>query len=340
MAKSVNNNTLMFSEISGSYLYSVDNIYDDGKKILAHHYNDESTVVDIKICDIKLDNINKWKTFVFNPPNIKCFRWPCDIVDIENTSFIKSGNLGLVFLKKDNYKNTLTPLKNVVYNDRLYGVDNQCAVNMKKLLINLLTALNDLEEKGFLFVSFDLEKMYFNENDYSVYFDFSPSTVALYDDDINKKHRFFHDDISIDFLPPWEEYQNISKANRKLAYYGVAALIFKLLIGRMPYQGSLFDGCGAIMSSIFDNNFNEHINRMKEYFKFPIFIFDSLDKRNSIGVTAEEQDCIERYEALSGELKYMFSNTFKIVADTNESREFFSFEEWLKAIKNNFKEGV
>ncbi len=337
MANSINKDTLLFSKISGSNLYSVDNIYDEGKKIFAHHFNDENTAVDIKTVQVKSQDINLWKKFVFNPPNINFFRWPCDIVSIENTTFGKAGNLGLVFLKKDNYKKPLTPLKNVVYNDRLYGADNECEINMKKLLINFLTALTDLEEKGFLFVSFDLEKMYFNENDYSIYFDFSLSTVALDYNNINKKYNFFYDDISIDFIPPWVEYSNISKVNKKFAYYSVAALLFRLLIGRMPYQGSLFDGCGAIMSSIFDNDYNEHINRMKEYYKFPIFIFDEINKRNSIGVTAEEQDCVTRYEALSGELRYMFSNTFKIVADTNESKELFSFEEWLKAIKKQFQ---
>lgn len=339
MANSINKDTLLFSKISGSNLYLIDN-NDDGKRIFAHHFNDENTTVDIKIVKVNSENIDLWKKFVFNPPNIKYFRWPCDIVSIENTTFSKAGNLGLVFLKKDNYKKPLTPLKNVVYNDRLYGADNECEINMKNLLINILTALTDLEEKGFLFVSFDLEKMYFNENDYSVYFDFPLSTVALDCNNINKKYNFFYDDISIDFIPPWAEYSNVLKVNKKFAYYSVAALLFKLLIGRMPYQGSLFDGCGAIMSSIFDNDYNEHINRMKEYYKFPIFIFDDINKKNSIGVTAEEQDCVARYESLTSELRYMFANTFKIVADTNSSKELFSFEKWLKAIKSNFNEEI
>ena len=179
MAKSVNKNTLLFSKISGGNLYTVDNIYDKGKKIHAHHFNDENTTVDIKIVKDNSENLDLWKEFVFNPPNINYFRWPCDIVSIEDTEFNKYGNLGLVFLKKDSYKKPLTSFKNVVYNDKLYGVDNKCEINMKKLMINFLTALDDLEKKGFLFVSFDLEKMFFNENDYSVYFDFSLSTVAV-----------------------------------------------------------------------------------------------------------------------------------------------------------------
>lgn len=322
---------LIFSKLSGRNFYVIDDVYENSNKISAHHFIDTDVYVDIKVIKAKNTDTETWRSYIVQPPDSNIFRWPIDIVEVKDTIFAEKGNIGIVFLKRG--FPALKQLKELIYDDSQLDWTNS---NTQLLIKNFLASLSLLEKQGYSFISFNIEKIFYDPTNYKLFFDFSPSTLKLTSINIEKKYSFLDNDISIDFIPPWVDYDKINKVNKKFGYYSVASLLFRLMIGRMPYQGSLLDGCGQIMNNLMDTDPKQHFDRMREYLQTPIFIFDKNDTSNSIGEFGDEKKYIERWSGLADELKIMFDSTFNDNKSKEEPSLLFSINQWIEAVNNCF----
>ena len=130
-------------------------------------------------------------------------------------------------------------------------------------------------------------------------------------------------------------YENKTEYDYQSEMYILASLLFRLLIGRFPYEGSLMDG-------ITKETYFEFQQWVQKYTSRPIFIFDRNDTRNALGVFSNEQIFIQRWNRLSDKLKDMFCDFFE---ESNIMRRdgvltTYLPEDWEKALSQFYAEGM
>lgn len=316
------NTQMLFSRLSGYNIY-VPSKHDPSG--LSHILsNDDVTVRPAP--ELDLDSVNeKWRYFVENPVDINNVLWPIDIVDLPD------GIIGLVFRKRALPK--LEPLKNLLYNSFLLSWKKD---DIKKITANLLLTFSDMHENGYAYHSFDAERIYFNRGNGRVFFDFSIGMERHFDNKVAESKVDFNS-VSIEFLPPWCSFEDRALLSLVDDYYSVSALIFRLLIGRMPYQGRIMDGQGDMMDLMRDVDPAEHYRMFEHYHANPIFVFDPNDKRNSIGLYTHEERNVELWEELPEEIKRMFIETFSSdnIAAPKSEKKLYKPSEWYDALKKN-----
>lgn len=317
----------LFSMISGYNFYQITGR--ENNIVSAIHYNQDISV-QIKIIKADKTSVDFWNKYISYPPNRKIFRWPIDIVNITETPLASLGNIGLVFRKQAFPK--MEPLKKFVYNDNLLDWRNK---EIQILILNFLDAIIELNSKSYSFIAFDVNRIFYDINTKEVLFDFFTSTIKK-DKNVND-FSFLGNDIAIDFIAPWVQFDSIRFANSQMEQYSLAALLFRLMIGRMPYQGNLFSNRSLLM--VEKSDYEEyHREMMEEYLAPPnVFIFDKNDDSNSIGLTLKEQEFVERWESLDEEIKSMFYNTFTHDSNKNGmSKALYSAQQWKTAIIKSY----
>ncbi len=318
----------VFSSLSGyNFYYITEKFKDEYGNIKARAVHElNGTDVEIRY-DIALSTgrtLKKWKYFIEHPIDINNILWPVDIIRDDE------GVYGLVFRRRA--FPPLKPFKDRLYNDEKLDWRND---DIQKLTINFLDLCKKIHDGGYAYHCFDICRMRFNPQDMDILFDFSLSMSRTYGE-LKKEEKINHADVGIEFLSPWLEMHEDNKMSLEDDYYSIAAILFRLMIGRMPYQGRLMDGMGDMMNLLRDIDENNHISMFAKYREHPVFIFDENNKENTIGIFSEEEIFIERWNALPENVKKMFNdvlNENNVKAD-NENRITYSPEEWLEVLVN------
>lgn len=317
---------LVFSCLSGYGFYRItENVKDifGRDKVRAYHFLN-GTEVEIRYDDsLKVGEAKKkWRYFIENPMDIKNILWPVDMVDAD------SGRYGLVFRRRA--FPSMSSLRKLLYNDKVLDWRNP---NIQKLIVNLLELFNSIHSAGYVYHSFDMRQMYYDENTMSLLFDFSLAMTRK-SNDMYKGETVRFDDVGIEFLPVWADMNKDNKMSMLDEYYSIAALLFRLMIGRMPYQGRLMDGKGEIMNELTDNDERTHVIMFEEYRKNPVFIFDPNDNRNEIGLYDIEQKFVERWNYLPISIRAMFIQVFSYDNMNKEANQRVSYspERWLEVL--------
>jgi len=309
---------IMFSCLSGYNMYQVSTKIQDPEFDICATHCQNGTEVKIRRSESLLneENVQKWKHFVEYPVDVSTMLWPVDVVKFEDNS-----EIGLVFRRRSLPK--MEPIKTILYNDFLLDWHND---KTQKLIINFLKQCVNMHNNGYLYHCFDLNRMFYNPVDMSVFFDFSLSLSQIDDSVIVEKA-----DTGIEFLPPWCDMDADNEMSLKDENYTVSAIIFRLMIGRMPYQGRLMDGNGNMMNHLTDTDKDTHIMMFEAYRKNPIFIFDANDTSNSIGLFTAEEKYIERWNSLPQNIKKMFSDA--LIVKNGKTSKTYSSIEWLNALE-------
>lgn len=313
------NTRLFFSCLSGNNIY-VPAKHDDTTMI--HLLN--STEVSVRPIE-KLDIVaaeRKWAYFIQHPVNIKNILWPIDIIHLEEQ------RLGLVFRKRAFPK--MEPLKNLLYTPSLLSWKRN---EIKVLVKNLLSAFKNIHDGGYSFHAFDMNTMYFVRSTNEILFDFSLA-LARHFDNISAVMKVDEDAVATEFLPPWIDIEKREKLALADDFYSIAALIFRLFIGRMPYQGRYMDGHGDLMDAMRDTDPVDHIRMVSRYRENPIFIFDPNDKSNRLGTMTHEERISDLWDELPEKIKDMFIKTFAYSNINNgyDDKKLYSASEWLTAL--------
>ena len=265
----------------------------------------------------------KWRYFIEHPINIKHFFWPVDIVEITKEK------IGLVFRKRAFPK--LKPIKQLLYSPELLNWENADIQNIVK---SLLVALDELHSGGYAYHAFDMERIFYNESNGEVLIDFSLAMSRHYFD---RQHvePISPSDVQIEFMPPWSKFNERNFFSLEDDYYSLAAMLFRLLIGRMPYQGRRMDGAGDIMDRQRDVDLGMHTRMFEHYRDNPVFIFDESDRSNSIGLFSHEEKIVGRWEKLPEEIKELFKEVFsKDNIEMNYgSKKLYPERVWMNALE-------
>lgn len=331
-------NEIFFSSLSGYNFYKADGRVgmSAGHCSLIHCRSNENVILK----SLKLNTFREpmWRYFLSNPPISEQFLWPEDIVSLKETSLEKYGNYGLIFDTAS--LGEIEPLKSIVYEDNRHTLDYR-DTNIKKILLSLLNALVTLYDSGYVYNAYDINRIHFNPKTMEVYFPFSTSTALL---KVGKEtFNFFYNDVSIDFLPPWVNVEKIDNLNIDSADYSLAALLFRLMIGRLPYQGSAQHGdvTGYLMKTVAEEQDHgaRHVQTIMQYRNVPVFIFDPNDSSNDPGVRSVDRAVIEKWESLPLDIKGAFQKTFskENLNCDYRGRKVVSLKEWDEMIRKLYK---
>lgn len=314
------NTSLLFSCLSGYniYLSSKNGIFDR-----IHMFTDEA--VDIReVPGVTATRAQeKWRYFIEYPINIKHFIWPIDIVEISD------GTIGLVFRKRAFPK--MEPIKKLLYSPDLLNWKN---TSIQNIINSLLIAFDDLHSGGYAYHAFDMNKIFFSESNGEILVDFS---LAMTNHFFDRKHidPLSPEEVQVEFLPPWSSYNEKGFFSLDDDYYSIAAMLFRLMIGRMPYQGRLMDGVGDIMDRQRDVDQGMHIKMFEHYHNNPVFIFDEKDNSNNIGLYSHEEKIIKKWEELPSEIRVMFNTVFSKnnIGKAYGEKKLYTEREWIDALK-------
>lgn len=267
-------------------------------------------------------SLNDFINIILRPAN-KSFFWPIDLV-------IKDNDYYLVFPRK--FIPEMKSLGDLSVEEEFLGMEQE---HIRTLINNFLLACDSLYKHSFLFHVWNERRIFVNKKDYSVLIAFCDFTSNGFD----KKVYLSNDDYISESVDPYA-FAGECSYDYYSEMYAIAAILFKLLIGRYPYEGSLMDGIpkcsdsGNISSWKIDKD-NDFKYWISQYVSHPVFIFDFNDDRNAIGRLAHEKICLRRWDSLTDKLKNMFCTMFSEtnILRKNESVTSFSPSEWLSEIQ-------
>ncbi|MBQ9414346.1 MAG: hypothetical protein IJU16_04380 [Clostridia bacterium] len=272
--------------------------------------------------DLRMIALDKWRYFIEYPVNIARYLWPVDIVEISD------GKMGLVFRKRAFPK--MEPLKKLLYSPEQLNWRNE---SIQRVIRNILLAFDELHSGGYSYHAFDMERMFYNENTGDILIDFSMA-MSRHLFDRHHKDWVSAQNICIEFLPPWSKFREDGEFSLEDDYYSLAAMLFRLMIGRMPYQGRLMDGVGDMMDRQRDIDQGMHLIMVEYYHEHPVFIFDETDSSNHIGLYSHEEKIIEKWEDLPKTIQDMFRATFSKENIQNVwHRTLYSARDWMAAFE-------
>jgi ribosomal protein L7/L12 len=293
------------------------------KSIIQHVKTEEYFYITPFPDDLNNDvDLNYWVELIRKPVDLKHYIWPVDIITLPDSA----GNAiyALVFPIRalPVFENISTLLTNEI----------QAGWNMQwvqKLIANLLDAWCHFDDSKYAYHEFSVDNMFYQKENFNVMFDFSFSTHKtenLYDTRPVSKER-----ITPDYTDSYY-YLDTRNSLMDLAsdYYSIAVILFKLMIGILPYQGK-------VMEHEPNTSELEHKNWLRIYHKNTYFIFDLEDETNHIGGEtgfAKDEIFVGRWKELPEHIRNMFHNVFQTanVLRTANNLIFYSPHQWKEAL--------
>lgn len=263
-----------------------------------------------------------WAELIQKPANLKHFIWPVDVIIWDTQT--KTTGYALVFPMRDT--GGYIPFSQALAKDSLLEWNVPW---VKKLAMNLLDALCGFDECGYAYHEFSDGNMFYRKDTLDVMFDFSFSTqrpTGLFD-----AVKVLPCHITPDYADSYYYSEKrdflLDKASD---YCSIAVLLFKMMVGRLPYQGAVMEHEPNITET-------EHKNWIRLYHKNTFFIFDEKDETNHIGGElgfAKDEMFVERWNRLPENIRNMFHNVFQSVNILRTASEliFYSPKQWKDAL--------
>ncbi|MCL2071277.1 MAG: hypothetical protein FWH07_03475 [Oscillospiraceae bacterium] len=267
----------------------------------------------------------KWVKLIRRPLRIggkisENYIWPSDIIDLSGNQFKKNYALLLPFRDDlGGYEPMSVALSNTAMDCRNFDINANT-----RLAENLIEAWCKFNDSRYLYHEFSFNNMFCNM-DNKVMFDFSFSA---------HEYSELSDGTSVPLNRIHPDYTDVYYYQRKSAkmdvisnYFSMAVILFRLLIGLLPYQGRLLEGIHNITKQ-------EHSYWIMKYHQNPYFIFDENENVNRISSTVAYPELYEeRWNRLPPLLKGMFAAVFN---SDNALRKvppvFYTPNDWKNAI--------
>lgn len=346
--KYIKDSDLYFSEIRGNRVYcwnkesDIDPTDVSGSRrcpvFMDVNTNEEFLVKAVR----RRANERQYRNAILHPTEMENVFWPVDLLKINDTE-IQAPWMELTFgvmeeedrgdMGQENWYIVLFPCRN--YNisqtvqDKLSQINqiNWKEQRIQSLILRILEGFQKLNEQGYLYLDLDFRHLYLKD-DGSVFFSYSNLLVSE-----KKALRWGKEGIlkkgeyPIEFAEPALVRGQVFQADMRMQKYGLAAMLFYLMIGRYPYDGPLLAG-------ITDTNEIEHAHKFEVYHKNPVFIFDVKDTSNNLGEFAAEERVIELWSSLPKPIRILFRKALGTAsALRNIPDESASPKEWLNCLK-------
>lgn len=266
-----------------------------------------------------------WNRLIVNPPGSDLFQWPQDAVTVNHVP-----DIVLPASASDGFVPAARMLANI--NDHPRVRDAQCSALLDKDAASFTAGIVDLweraEECGYILGGLSLEDLWYRQDDPSrVRCEFGyrlpcrigedcRSTIALRtpmpgDDDLETVIRLAP---TGEYVDPrvWRQADGnggILVLDMESQRFTFTAMLFRLLIGRMPYDGHAIttDWAGNTKDG------QQHAQWVHAYQNHPVFIFNPDDDANLIGgpsAPADDEPFVDNWERLPTGAKSAFMDMF------------------------------
>ena len=341
-AKKIDAAPVLYSCCSGHNFYFSDDlrqheVFGKPKRIIEHVKTGLPFYVTPFPDDLNNDfELEYWVELIRKPVILKHFIWPVDVIALPTED--GRDRYALVFpiralVEFESVETLLSDnTQQAAKHDVRMGWDKKW---VKEFVSELLLAWCHFDDSNYAYHEFSVENIFRQKDKHNVLFDFSFSTQKaedLYSTRFVNKKRI-NPDYADSFYYLDERESLMDMASN---YYSIAVVLFKLLIGRLPYQGK-------VMTGEPNETEGEHKNWIKIYHKRTYFIFDEKDHTNRIGGEtgfANDDTYVERWNELPQHVRNMFHNVFQAANVLRRADEliFYSPKQWKEALFGEVKD--
>lgn len=323
-----------FSAISGyNYYYLPENEQPDGLIYALHAQSDTIVyLIPLGVSDRELHlNDEDWrKMFILKPITSRSFEWPVDLLQCKNAD----GKYLLYHAFAQRVFLDYVPIKKLLYQRRDSTVLDWRNEQICRVCTSFLNVMKRLDEAEYNYNDFSIERIIFQGSTGDVILRYTPHTRSRSGKgDLDK---LVPSNISPEFAPPYlfgEEFEG--SLPKQGDYYSIAAIMFRLMIGRLPYEGRGLSNYGYVFDPVRDVEALNHKNYFEHYHKYPHFIFDAQDESNRLAPMQENDLVRERWKCLPMEIKEMFQDSLgECTAEKLLPQKLYSPSQWLDACDN------
>lgn len=348
--KYITENDLYFSLLKGSGVYCWNNITDNDPVDVSGKTSCP-VFMDVETEELFLVQRVYWEKYmpqysfgITSRPDLEHVIWPVDLVSLHGHQITVNYVEHTFGLPTDEIKNhtagdmvLLFPYKN--YNiaktvaDELKEVKtiNWKEPRIRELLVRIPEAFQKLNDAGYINMDFDFSHLYLRD-DRSVMFEYTNLMMPLLMADSaaalpDGREGLCKGEYPYEFAEPALVQGTLKLPDLNTQNYSLTAMLFYLMIGRMPYDGPLLLG-------LTDNNEVEHEHRFEVYHRTPVFIFDPEDSSNHLGEFAADQRVIDLWRELPEKIRSLFTETLsRENAQRRHPVSNPSPAEWLECLK-------
>ena len=328
LAKLRRGQRLEYSAISGFNYYYLLPQKDEQKEmqIALHGQSDVSVYLILAEPRRKINiksQINRYRHIILNPMPQKSFEWPVDLIHC-NWDEEPSPKEQLYFVFPQRAFLRYQPIKKLLYQKKDSEVLDWRNPKVETVIRNFLAVIYSLHQSGYRYNDFNIERILYNEENGEILL---RHTTAIRQ---KKNSEKFDEptDIAIEFAPPF----SCSETD----YFSTAAMLFRLMIGRLPYEGKGLANYGTVFDPLRDREKDVlmHSNYFEHYHDYPCFIFDPDDSSNHLAPMQENDRPRDRWESLPNEIKQMFLNSLgNAEVSKRDKLVLYSPKQWLDALE-------
>ena len=336
----VDEKKFIYSKLSGFNIYNV-NLQDSDDIVISDHL----MITDVRakgekdylasVIYMSDEAISDTKAAWFaeiiqNPVSKIFFEWPIDFIEIERSDEF----VGCLVYRNDEYRH-LKPIKDLLYQPSMSRVLDWRNPFIITVCRDFLTAMSTLHSNGYIYNDFNINNILYNSDTGEVFLKFTHNLRKS-----GSKTQYDTVDcldISPEFAPPFVYKTDVYNGfmSKKTDYYQIAALLFRLMIGRLPYEGRDLMSYGTVFDPEFDTDENAHKYYFQHYHQYPHFIFDVTDETNSLSSTSDNDMPRERWNSLPESIRRMFSEVLcQHAAEHAFSKSLPTPVAWLKAVSS------
>lgn len=279
--------------------------------------------------------LNKWETeaqvrwhrdFVLMPAPGSRIEWPVDLVRVRfGEGRTARERLYFVFLHRP--RPELEPLKKFLYLNKQKEHLDWRTEPVRRTAVSFLRTMADLHDSGYTYNDFNINRICRNPATGEIFL-LHTGAVRKFRSD-NARNEVDPKQTAVEFAPPCDG------VDRDL--YAVAAILFRLMIGRLPYQGWQIEQNTHVFDSNYYNLDREDAYRsyFERYHSSGCFIFDPTDDSNCLSSGIEEDPPRERWKELPERIRTMFINALSYMDPHKQDRMvLYTPQQWLAALEH------
>lgn len=292
------------------------------------------------------DEVLRHRRYIWHTMPQEHYEWPIDLIEYQDQQqmYVQC----YVFPLKP-YPG-FTPIRELLYQEKTSRKLDWRNEEIKEICRNLLKVFSDLHENGYFYNDFCIDRIFFDPKTKEIFLRFSPG-IRLYEQKAKKPEYMSWDscgsqkfhlktgeqemvsvkDISMEFAPPY--IYGGSEYSGNIDYFSICSILFRLMIGRLPYEGKGLNSFGEVFDPIRDVDVAAHEYYFEHYHQYPKFIFDSEDNSNSLGPMSENDLPKERWAELPDKIKEMFQESLS--GYVQGKGHLYSPGEWLVALNQS-----
>lgn len=302
---------LVHSKISGYNMYYFPETLSGTMDTALHIPSDELVnVVPLTRFESVTEDVVEWFRDMFMKPMLhEFFEWPVDLVVMEfqpkaasKKAVVQKSYVPFLIFDKRAYPK-MVPLKKFLYQSNDNEILDWRRPETFEFCCTILRALDTLDRHGYAYHDFDIERIFYDETTGKILFRYSHQIRKK--DGTDELDLVNPNELAWKFTPSYiydeNKFDGILKPDAD--YYQIAALLFRLMIGKLPYQGKEMISFGEVFNPDVDIDEETYFSN---YHAYPHFIFDPNDATNCLGPSWENDLPKERWEKLPEKMRKMF----------------------------------